>query len=264
MPDHRPMNVILYLLLWGAITTLSMPIRAVFGETIIVSAAASLTQAMQAVGKSYEASQIQVTVTFNFAASGALLQQLSHGAPVDLFISANQAFMDQAEAKELIENSSRCNFIRNSLVLAASLHAVDTVHDLSDLASPAVERIAMGHPDTVPAGRYAREAFMAALLWDAVQPKLVFGNSVRQVLDYLRRGEVDAGLIYATDAYSAGNSIGPTKEVATQTPVVYCLAVIADSSRKKAALQFVDYILGPEGQNVLAGFGFQKIGQKTQ
>jgi len=264
MPGHRLLTIILYSFLWEAIATLAIPIRTAAKETIIVSAAASLTQAMQAVGKSYGAFQDQTTVAFNFAASGALLQQLAHGAPVDLYISANQAFMDQAEAKGLIIKASRCNFIRNSLVLAAAKHAAGTVKCLNDLTSPAIERIAMGHPNTVPAGRYAREALMGAFLWDAVQPKLVFGNSVRQVLDYLRRGEVDAGLIYATDAHSAGNRIGPAKEVVTQTPVVYCLAITVSSSRKNAAREFVDYILRPEGQKVLAGFGFQKIGQKTQ
>lgn len=228
-------------------------------EEIIVSAAASLTQAMQAVGKVYEADQKQDVVTFNFAASGALLQQLAHGAPVDVFLSANQAFMDQAAAKGLIREPSRRDFVRNNLVLGVAGHAVANVRRLNDLTLPNVQRIAIGHPDTVPAGRYARQALTAEAIWKVINTKLIICNSVRQVLDYIRRGEVDAGLVYATDARMAGDSVFVATAVSTQDPIVYCLAITTDCRRERAARHFVEFILSSKGQNVLAKFGFQKI-----
>jgi molybdate transport system substrate-binding protein len=229
-------------------------------EEIIVSAAASLTQAMQAVGKAYNAEYNQVDVIFNFGASGSLLQQLAHGAPVDLFLSANQAFMDQAAANNLIRKPSRRDFARNILVLAVAGHVVAKVHRLSDLTQPAVERVAVGHPDTVPAGRYARQALTAAGIWTAIEAKLIFCNSVRQVLDYIRRGEVDAGLVYGSDVRMAKSNVFMAAVVPTRDAIVYCLAITGACGREKAAQHFLDFILGSKGQNVLSEFGFQKIG----
>ena len=150
-------------------------------------------------------------------------------------------------------------------MLAAAGHAAANIHSVSDLTLPVVQRIAIGNPDTVPAGRYARQALTMAGIWEMIEDKLIFGNSVRQVLDYIRRGEVDAGFVYSTDARMVvGSGVVAAAVVPTQNPIVYCLAMTTDSSRKYAAQDFVEFILSPKGQQVLVEFGFQKIGPQTK
>ena len=236
-------------------------VKAAAADDIIVSAAASLTQALTAVTKAFEAEQDSVKVTLNFAASGALLQQMESGAPVDVFLSANQSFMNKAAEKNLIRVATRKDFVKNNLVLAVPNEAAGKITTLADVTKKEIERVSIGHPDSVPAGRYAKQALIAANIWDAIQEKLIYGNSVRQVLDYLMRGEVDAGLVYSTDAKLAEEKVTVVEKVATSDPIVYCLAVTASTAKEKTAQSFVDFVLSSKGQDVLAGFGFQKIGE---
>jgi len=227
-------------------------------EEIIVSAAASLGNAMQAVGDQFQTDHSDTRVIFNFASSGALLQQIAHGAPVDVFASANQAFMDRAAKQKLIRARTRCNFARNTLVLAVPAGSAIGIQDLGDLVSAPQLRISIGDPATVPAGRYARQALQRIDLWGKLRDRLILATSVRQVLDYLRRDEIDAGLVYNTDVRIAGEAVRSIKIVATDDPIVYCIAVTAVSSRPAGGQQFIDYLLSDTGSAVLATFGFER------
>jgi len=231
--------------------------RVASAQEIVVSAAASLTNALDVVKKGFEAAHPGWTVVANYGASGALLKQLENGAPVDVFASADQQTMDQAAAKGLILPGTRRDFVKNVLVLVVPADSKLAVGGEKDLALPGVARIALGNPDSVPAGRYARESLELAGLWDALRPKYIYGNNVRQVLDYVSRGEVDAAFAFATNARQAGAKVRVVREAATKTPARYPVAVTS-TGKKAEAKAFVDYLLSAEGQHILQSFGFGK------
>lgn len=224
---------------------------------LTVSAAASLTDAFKVVKTAFEKANPGTIVITNFAASGPLLKQIESGAPVDVFASADEKTMDQAAAKGLIVPASRADFAQNALVLIQPADSKLALKSMADLTGTGVKRIALGNPATVPAGRYAKEALENTKLWDALQPRLVPGESVRQVLDYIVRGEVDAGFVFATDAKIAGAKVRVVKEAATTTPVRYPIAVVA-ASRNPKAKAFVDFVQSPAGQKILQDYGFKK------
>ena len=228
-------------------------------EDIIVSAAASLTNAMTELGVVFENEHADIKVVFNFASSGSLLQQMLHGAPVDVFASANQKYMNDAQEKGLVLEGTRKDFVRNTLVLALPADAENVPGTMEDLATSAFSRIALGNPDSVPAGRYARESLQAYNLWDSLSEKFVYGNSVRQVLDYLRRGEVDAGLVYSTDAKIGGDKVKVALEPGKHKEIVYPIAVMQSSEHVEASQQFVDFVLSESGQALFKEFGFKSI-----
>jgi molybdate transport system substrate-binding protein len=228
------------------------------GQELLISAAASLTNAMKAVAQKYEATHPGTKVVCNFAASGVLLQQMDKGAPADVFASANQKTMNQAQEKKLIVPATRKNFVSNRLVLIVPLDSKLPITDLKSLTGPQVKRIAVGNPATVPAGRYAKEALVAAKLWDKLSPKYVLAETVRQVLDYVRRGEVDAGLVYSTDEVIAKGKVKLVKTITEHQPILYPIALTTSTAKKKLAQSFVDFVLSPPAQEIFAKFGFGK------
>lgn len=225
---------------------------------ITVSAAASLTNAFREIAQSYEAAHPGDKVLLNFAASDALVLQIAKGAPVDVFASADQDAMDKAESQQLLAPGSRRNFASNSLVLAVPRASALSIHSLDDLKGPAVAKITMGNPAGVPAGRYAKQALEKAGVWAAVEPKLVFGASVRQSLDYVARGEVDAGVVYVTDVAAQKDKVRSALPVPGAVPVTYPLAAIRTAPNAAGARQFLAHVLAPAGQAVLAKYGFGK------
>ena len=169
-------------------------------QTLTVSAAASLADAMREIGTRFEATRTGSSVRFNFAASGVLVQQIVQGAPVDVFASADAQTMDRGIAARVIDATTRRDFAANALVMVTAADGAPALSALKDLAGPSVKRIAIGKPASVPAGRYAQQALTAAGLLPALEPRLVYADNVRQVLDYVSRGEVEAGFVYRTDA----------------------------------------------------------------
>jgi molybdate transport system substrate-binding protein len=240
-----------------AAATLALPMAVAAAETVI-RWAASLTDAFKELGPRFEAARPGTSLRFNFAASGALLQQIVQGAQVDVFASADQATMNRAAEQKLIDVDSRRNFVTNSLVLIEPAQGGTGVKSLQDLNGPAVKRIAIGKVATVPVGAYTKQVLDGARLWEPLEPKFVQADSVRQVLDYVGRGEVDAGFVYSTDAIVAGDKV---KVVATpngHTPVSYPVAVTADSRQKALARDFTGYLAGEEAQAVFKRYGFGK------
>jgi len=229
-------------------------------EELTVSAAASLTNAFTDLGKHFQQKSPGVKVLFNFAASGSLMQQIAKGAPVDVFASADQKTMNQAQEKNLIAPGSRKDFIKNGLTLISPKTPKVQVKSLKDLTLPEVKRIAIGNPETVPAGRYAQEALKNEDLWKALEPKLILANTVRQALDYVSRGEVEAGFVFSSDIVIAKDKVQTVMKVEKHQPIVYPLAIVAASRKKDLAQKFIDFVLSPEGQGILAGYGFEKLG----
>ena len=234
---------------------LAAPLRA---AELTVSAAASLTNAFQEMKPLFEMTNPGLFVNFNFAASGPLLKQIAEGAPVDVFASADQETMDQAAAKKLIDEASRADFAANSLVMIVPADSKLNLKDPKDLTAPAVDRVAIGNPDSVPAGRYTRECLTQAGIYEALKPKFVLAESVRQVLDYVSRDEARAGFVYMTDAMIAKGKVTVVTEVSGHKPVTYPAALVAASSKKAEAAKFLGFLRSDQGQAVLAKYGFTK------
>ena len=225
-------------------------------QDLVVSAAASLTQAFRDVGAQYEKAHPGRKVVFNFAASGALLAQMQQGAPVDVFASADQLTMDRAAGAKLLAEGSRADFARNTLVVVLPSSSKLQPTALKDLATPAFARLASGTPASVPAGKYTADAVAGAGLADALQPRWVFGESVRQVLNYVARAEVDAGFVYRTDALIEPDKARIAFTVPTSSPVSYPIAQLAASANAQAAKEFIAFVRGASGQAILQRYGF--------
>jgi molybdate transport system substrate-binding protein len=227
-------------------------------QEIVVSAAASLTDAFRQIGTAFERSRPGARVVFNFAASGPLLAQIRQGAPVDVFASADQETMDRAAKEGLLAGGTRVDFARNALVLVVPAAAARAPGSLGELAAggDAWRRIATGTPATVPAGRYTEQAARQAGLAQALAPRWIYAESVRQVLNYVARGEVDAGFVYRTDALVEREKTRIAFTVPTTTPVRYPIARIAAGSQAALAGDFIAFVRGGEGQRILGEAGF--------
>jgi molybdate transport system substrate-binding protein len=243
-----------------AIAVLALCVASVgaFAGDLTVSAAASLTNAFNEIGPAFEATNPGTKVQFNFAASGALLQQIAKGAPVDVFASADQETMNQAEQQQLIKPGTRANFVTNSLVVIVPQDAPSVPKSLADLNAPAIKKVAIGVPASVPVGRYTKAVLEKANLWPAIEAKMIGAQSVRQALDYVARGEVEAGFVYSTDAAIMPGKVKVAFTVPTDTPVLYPIAPVAASTNAAAAEKFVAFVISPAGQAVLARYGFGK------
>jgi molybdate transport system substrate-binding protein len=225
---------------------------------LVVSAAASLTNAFKDLSQSFEALHPDTKVILNFAASDVLLQQIIKGAPADVFAAADQEAMNKAEAEKAVLAASRKNFANNQIVLIVPADSQLHIQQLQDLTQPAVKRVAYGNPASVPVGRYTKAALEHANLWDAVAAKGVPAQNVRQSLDYVARGEVEAGFVFSTDAAIMPAKVKIAMRVPSPTAVSYPIAVTANTKQAEMAAKFVAYVLSPAGQATLARYGFLK------
>jgi molybdate transport system substrate-binding protein len=228
----------------------------VLAADLVVSAAASLTNAFTDIGKEFEKTKPGSKVLFNFAASGQLLQQLSRGAPVDVFASADQQTMDKAEKQSLIVRGTRENFVRNKLVLVVPAKSQVDITNLEGLASADVKRIALANPESVPVGSYSKQALEAAGLWDKLKEKYISTTNVRQSLDYTARGEVDAGFVYLTDALIMPNRVRTAFEVPLSTKILYPVAAVKGNGNENGAREFMAYLKSETARKILQKYGF--------
>jgi len=229
---------------------------------LIVSAAASLGPALIELQPEFHRRHPGVRVRFNFGSSGALQAQIARGAPVDVFISAAQAPMDALIASGHVGPAAVRDLAANRLVLVRPDPPTerDPVSTWADLATDRARRIAIGNPAHVPAGQYARAVLEHLELWTLVQRKLVFGEDVRQVLTWVERGEVEAGLVYWSDAVASVRArVVAEAPPGSHLPIVYPMAVLRESRHQDAAARFVEFLLGPTGQAALARHGFQPV-----
>ena len=225
---------------------------------LTVSAAASLTNAFNEIGKAFEARNPGSKVNFNFAASGALLQQIVKGAPVDVFASADEETMNDAQKQDAVDIPTRVDFVRNSLVVIVPADAKLVPTSLADLKRDAIGKVAIGQPASVPVGRYTKAVLEQATLWAAIEPKTIGASSVRQALDYVARGEVDCGFVYATDAALMVDKVRVAFAVPTLPPILYPIAVMKRAGDPAFAQRFVRFVSAPEAQAVLGRYGFLK------
>jgi molybdate transport system substrate-binding protein len=245
-------------ILLGLLVTLALAGPAAAQE-VTLSVAISMKEAVEELGRRFGASRPGVTLRYNLGSSGELQKQIEAGAPIDLFVSAAQRQMDELEQKGLIVPASRRIFARNVLTVVKPADSRLDLAKPGDLLDARVTRIAIGNPKTVPAGQYAEESLKALGLWDRLQPRLVFAENVRQTLDYVARGEVDAGFVYTTDAAVRGSQVREAFRPAEETyrPVIYPVAVVAGTRQPVLAQAFIALLLSQEGRAVLARLGFQ-------
>ncbi len=223
---------------------------------LTVFAAASLTDAMKAIGAAYE-KQTGVRVACNFGASSLLARQIQEGAPADIFFSADEAKMNQLAARRLILADTRRSLLANTLVVVVPADAPRTFRSIADLAAPSYRAIAIADPLTVPAGIYAKQYLRSARVWSRVVGRLIPTDNVRATLSAVEWGNVDAGIVYKTDAL-----ISKKVAVAFEVPradgprITYSVAVLVGGAHTAAARAFVQYLAGTEASAVFRRFGF--------
>jgi len=230
--------------------------------TVNVSAAASLKDAVTELNYMYVGDDPFTKVVVNFGGSGTLQKQIENGAPVDVFISASAVQMDALQKQQLIIEGSRRNLLKNKVVLIVPADSTPGIADFRDLTGEKVGKIAVGDPKSVPAGQYAQLVFDKYGITDQLKPKLVFGSDVRQVLTYVETGNVDAGVVFLTDA-----KISKKVKVVADAPddinatVVYPVAVINASNNMEIAEDYVNFLFSETARAVFQKYGFTALGR---
>jgi molybdate transport system substrate-binding protein len=230
---------------------------------ILVAAATSLKTALQEITLLYESNQsLHKHLTYSFAASGALQQQIEQGAPIDLFISAAQTQMDALAQKGLLVPGSRLNLLTNQLVLVASKQGDRTLKNFRDLTQPNIHRIAIGEPRSVPAGQYATEVFQNLGILESIQSKLTLASNVQSVLTAVETGDADAGMVYLTDAKQSEKvRIVAIASSSSHSPILYPIALVQSSSKvdkikQNIAKQYIEFLQSNAAHAVFQKYGF--------
>lgn len=227
---------------------------------LTVSVAASLTDAIQAAEAVYTRAHPRVQFRNNLGGSGMLAQQIELGATVDIFLSAAEEPMSELETRGLLVSGSRRDLLRNSLVLVAPLDS--RLNGFDQLTGPGVRTVAIGDPGHVPAGMYAQQTLAALHLLPALQPRLVLGENVRQVLAYVETGNADAGLVYATDAAITRRvRVVATAPESTHASIVYPVAVLRASAHPDDAAAFLAWLASPAARTFFTQRGFTMAAQ---
>jgi molybdate transport system substrate-binding protein len=225
---------------------------------LMVSAAASLKDAMDDMKTSFESEHPNVTLSFNFGSSGKLAQQIEQGAPSDIFLSASNKDMDAVQRKNFIVKDTRVGFAKNELVLITNRDSVLNLPSFANIDPRKVNHLAIGEPKSVPAGSYAEETFQKLKLWDQLQSKFVMGSDVRQVLAYVESGNAELGVVYASDALiSKKVKVLAATKPEWHKPIVYPGAVIANSPHTDEAKAFLTYLSSDKGKGILKKYGFK-------
>jgi molybdate transport system substrate-binding protein len=223
---------------------------------VTVFAAASLTDSLKQIAADYEKSSGD-KIIFNFGASSTLARQIEAGAPADIFFSADEAQMNGLEKKNLIDPATRKSVLGNSLVVVIPNSSALQIKSSSDLTNAGVKQIAIADPKAVPAGVYARAWLEKAQLWQAIEPKVVPTENVRAALAAVASGNVDAGVVYKTDATISKNVMIAYEVPHADGPdISYPTALIKDSKEPDAAKNFLDYLSSKEAGQVFQRFGF--------
>ncbi|MEO6960287.1 MAG: molybdate ABC transporter substrate-binding protein, partial [Burkholderiaceae bacterium] len=215
---------------------------------VIVSAAASLTNAFKVLAEQFQASHPNTKIQMSFGASDVVAQQIINGAPADVFASADEKAMDKAVAANVVDASTRINFARNELVLIVPADSKLAIGSVQDLARANVKSVTLGNPASVPVGRYTKAALEGMRVWESLRPKAIEAQNVRQALDYVARDEVDAGFVFSTDAAMMPTRVSVVQHLASPIPVLYPIALTRRENRQPEAQLFVDFVLSPPGQ----------------
>ncbi|MFK4436577.1 molybdate ABC transporter substrate-binding protein [Paenibacillus sp. RC21] len=224
---------------------------------LTISAAASLTDALKEIQNLYESTHKDVKLNFNFGGSGALEKQIEQGAPSDLFLSASKKNMKSLVDQQLIESDKQKTWLTNELVTVIPADGTMNIASVTDLTKEVVKKVAIGIPESVPAGKYAQEALTNTKLWDVLQSRLVQAKDVRQVLQYVETGNADVGFVYKTDALTSQKAkIAFEMDPKTYSSVEYPIGIVKASKHTQEAEDFYAYLQSQESLNIMAKYGF--------
>jgi molybdate transport system substrate-binding protein len=223
---------------------------------ITVFAAASLTDSLKEIAATYEQASGD-KILFNLGASSTLARQIEAGAPADIFFSADEAKMDGLEKKGLIDNATRISRLGNSLVVVVAGDSSIKIQSAGDLTNVSINKIALADPAAVPAGIYAKAWLEKQQLWKVIEPKVIPTENVRAALAAVEAGNVEAGVVYKTDA-GISQKVKLAYEVPSgDAPVIsYPVALVKDSQQPEAAKKFLNYLDSAEAGDIFKKFGF--------
>jgi molybdate transport system substrate-binding protein len=221
---------------------------------IVVSAAASLQDSLLQLKRDFEEENPHIQITFNFGSSGSLQQQISQGAPVDIFFSASlEKFKLLVKDGIITENQ---NLLSNNLVLIVPKNNSNDIKSIEEVVER-TRRISIGTPETVPAGSYAKESLQNINVWEKLQDRLIYAKDVRQVLTYVETENVEAGIVYGSDAlHSSKVHIVTSLPADTHSPIIYPVGVIESSAHYEEAILFYNFLLTDHATTVFEKFGF--------
>ncbi len=228
-------------------------------KEVIVLAAASLTDVCGELEKMYEEQHSDIDLVISYAGSGALQTQIEEGAPADVFISAAKKQMSALKDENLMKEDTITDLLENKVVLIVPGEGDSGISDFNDAGSDAVKMIGIGEPESVPAGQYAKTIFTNLGIWDKVEKKANLGTDVRTVLSWVESGEVDCGVVYATDAYTSDKvKIVAEAPEGSCDKVIYPAGVVGDTKHEEEAKAFLEYLKSDEAMKVFEKYGFVK------
>lgn len=224
---------------------------------LLFSAAASLTDVLQEQVKEYNKINPDVTITLTFAGSGTLQSQIENGAPVDIFMPAAEKNMDNLNKGGHMISSSIKNVLKNEVILITYSNNKLEINSFEDLTKEDIKKIGIGDPEYVPVGQYSKDIFESLGIYNDIESKLVLGNDVRTVLNWVVKEEVDCGIVYSTDLYKIDNvkliSNAPEN---THKSVIYPIGILKNSKHQEAAKDFIDFLFTDKAKEIFQAYGF--------
>jgi molybdate transport system substrate-binding protein len=247
--------------LWGCGAPTRQPARPAGAAELTVAAASDLTPAFQELATIFE-QRTGTRVVFNFGSTGQLAQQIERGAPFDLFFAADQSFIEELNRKGLVIPDTLQVYGQGRLTLWTRADSTLKPQQITDLAQPAYRRIAIANPEHAPYGRAAREALEQAGIWDAVEPRLVFGENIAQTLTLADTGNVDVAIVaLSLSAQGGGSWALVPAELHAAHPLIQMAAAIKGTPHEDAARQFIAFVNSTEGHTVMKKYGFTLPGE---
>ena len=223
-------------------------------QELTVAAASDLTAAFEEIGRDYEARE-KLKPVFVFGSTGLLTRQIENGAPFDVFAAANESYIDQLDQKGVLIEGTKTIYARGRITMWTTAESTFKLEKIEDLANPEIHRIAIANPDHAPYGLAARQAFETAGIWQQVQPKLVYGDNIRQTLQFAETGNVEVAIVAVSlSAQNKGRCVLVPE--ALHKPLLQAMAIIKSTMNEQAARSFSNFVTGPTGREILAKYGF--------
>jgi molybdate transport system substrate-binding protein len=255
-PTHvkLPHRIVISLLLLLVFGVACRGVRAPASTELTVAAASDLTPAFEEIRREFESAH-KIKVTFVFGSTGLLTRQIENGAPFDVFAAANVSYIDQLEQKGLIVPGTKRVYARGRITMWTTANSPLRIETIQDLARPDVTRLAIANPDHAPYGQAAREALERAGIWEAVRPKLVYGDNIRQTLQYAETGNVEVAIVaLSLSVQSNGRWVLIQEEL--HKPIDQGMGVIKSTKNEASARAFSDFVSGEKGREMLKKYGF--------
>ena len=228
-------------------------------KDLVVFAAASMTEALEELKTEFEKENPNLSLTFNFDSSGTLKTQIDEGADCDVFVSAAQKQMDELDKEEKIDKETRFDLLENEVTLAVAKGNEKGIKDFKDLEKDEVEKIALGNAD-VPVGQYSEEILKNLGIWDKIQDKVTLGSNVKEVTSWVSEKAADCGIVYKTDAKTAGlETVAVADDSMLENKVIYPAALLKNSKNPEEGKKYLEFLKGEKASEILDKYGFKPL-----